>query len=581
MQLINNYEVMNSHLSSNTKKILVFENGLTPGIDQLASLIKKKWPKAKTLFLVKKTTKIEDKKKPGVHFHTLKSPVSIFEGLKLMLRLRQMRPDIILVKKHALSLKLLLLIIVCRPAKLYFWRAHTSTNLTLSEIKWRIFLIKPFNKKSFLMSLFCSLIPLFLLVAIIPILWLKKYSGTEKKRFWYLLKSNLQQGPLGDNPWLWTWLQFVMLCAFLFGKKPKFKFPSRILVIRNDHIGDTINTVPLVRYLRKKYRNAHLAILCDIGQFLWKDCPYIDEVLIYKTNNRLFNRNSRKVRYVFRPFTYFWTLRKKHFDLVLDPVGRTETHILSYICGNTKRFSNTYYPYKLFDVTIGCHHYESSLHETQRVLSLVKPVHKINDRECGLDIWIKQQIKEWAQNYLELIGIKKQDSLLGVHPGALSPLRLWPIERFAFVACELASKHNMKIIFFEPPDNHDMTGKFASISSALGHKVAIVRGTDLLSLAALISRCNLFLCNDSGPMHLAASTKTAMVAIFGPGEYTRWQPLHSDLVIVRKPFICSPCSQNDCGYPKCILQIETPSVLRAAEMVLAKSKKVFNKVHIE
>jgi len=559
---------MDLHLPSNAKKILIFHNGLAPKIDQIASFVKKEWPKAKILFIAPKTAKIDGTRKPGVHLYSRKSTLSISEVFKLGLRLRQMKPDIILIKKHDLTIKFLLLILVSRPTKLYSWRARTSTNLTFSEISWRGFLIKPFNKKGFWMSLSCSLFPLFLLIAFIPILWLKKCSGTEKKQFWYLLKSNLQQGPLGDNPWLWAWLQFVMLCVFLFGKKPKFKYPSRFLVIRNDHIGDAINTVPLVKYLRREYPKVHITILCDSGQFLWKDCPYIDEVLIYKTNNRLFNRKNGSLRYILRPFTYFYTLRKKQFDFVIDPVGRTETHILSYLFGAARRFSNTYYPYELFDITIGCRHYESELHETQRVLSLVKPVHEITKRERNLDIWIKPQIKDWAQNYLELIGVKEQDALLGIHPGAVSPLRLWPIERFASVACELAAKHNMKIMFFESPGNSDMTEKFTSILSALGYKATIVRGTDPLSLTALISRCNLFLCNDSGPMHLAAATKTPTIAIFGPGEYIRWQPQHPNSKIVRKPFICSPCSQNDCINPMCVLQVDIEDVIKAAGELL-------------
>jgi ADP-heptose:LPS heptosyltransferase len=559
---------MNLHLSSNTKKILIFHNGLAPKIDQIASFVKKEWPKAKILFITQKPAKIKDTRKPGVHLYSRKSTLSISEVFKLGLRLKQMRPHIILIRKHDLSLKFLLLILVCRPTKLYSWRARTSTKLTFSEINWRSFLIKPFNKKGFWMSLSCSLFPLFLLIALIPTLWLKRCSSIEKKQFWHLLKSNLQQGPLGDNPWLWACLQFIMLLVFLLGKKPKLKYPSRILVIRNDHIGDTINTTPLVKYLKKNYKKAHIVVLCDSGQFLWKDCPYIDEVLMYKTNNRLFNRDGRKFWYVFRPFTYLRTLRKNHFDLVLDPVGRTETHILSYLCGNARRFSNTYYPYELFDVTICCRHYESELHETQRVLSLVKPVHEITKRERDLDIWIKPQIKDWMQNYLELIGIKEQDNLLGIHPSAVSPLRLWPIERFASVACELAAKHNMKIMFFEPPDNPDMAEKFTSILSTLSYKATIVRGTDLLSLTALISRCNLFLCNDSGPMHLAAATKTPTVAIFGPGEYIRWQPQHPNSKIVRKSFICSPCSQNDCINPMCVLQVDIEDVIKAAGELL-------------
>jgi heptosyltransferase-2 len=217
---------------------------------------------------------------------------------------------------------------------------------------------------------------------------------------------------------------------------------------------------------------------------------------------------------------------------------------------------------------MGCRHYESNLHETQRALSLVKSVQETIDKECNLDIWLKPQIQNWAKKYFEQNGLNRQNGVIGIHPGALSPLRRWPIERFATVACELAEKYSMQIMLFEPPRHFDMTRKFTSVLSTRGLRAIVVTGIDLLSLAALISKCNLFLCNDSGPMHLAAATKTPMVAIFGPGEYFRWQPLHSSSAIVRKKLPCSPCSQNYCTNPTCILQIRNQDVLQAAEKLL-------------
>jgi len=562
---------MNLQLSSSRKKILVFDNALTPKIGQTASLIQKRWPDCQVIFVVREGSAIDNVTRLQIDIFKKKSLISIFEGFKLSLRLREMRPDIILIRKPDFNLKYLCLILMCRPSNVYIWKMHSDTEVALSEINWRKFFTKPYHRANFLTSLLCSSLPLFFLIAFLPILWLKNCSWMKKKRFWGILKNNLQQGPLGDSPWLWAWLQFVMFWVFVFDKKPKFKYPSRILVVRNDHIGDSVNTIPLIRYLRRKYPKAHIAVLCDSGQFLWKDCPYIDEILIYKTNNRLFNRESRKLRYVFRPFTYIWTLRKKRFDLVIDPVGRTETHILSYLCGNATRLSSTYYPYKLFGITIGCRHYESNLHETRRALSLVKPAPEITDRECNLEIWLKPQIQNWAEKYFEQNGLNRQNGIIGIHPGALSPLRRWPIERFATVACELAEKHNMQILFFEPPGHFDMTRKFTSVLSTRGLKASIVKGVDLLSLTALIKRCNLFLCNDSGPMHLAAAAKTPMVAIFGPGEYIRWQPLHSSSVIVRKELLCSPCSQNDCTNPKCMSEMSSQDVLQAAERLLSRS----------
>jgi ADP-heptose:LPS heptosyltransferase len=556
--------------ASKRKEVLVIDNTLEPQIETVGQFLQKKWPGHRMLFVVKKIAyvNIKDKTINSYHLYRRQHPCSLSQGLGIALRLKRMKPNAILIRKHDLTLKFFLMIILCRSADIYLWKNHPGGGPSLQRISRLRLLVKPYNKSGFLISLVFSLIPLLLLAILSPLLWLVSRYFTSNKEIWSVLKHNLQQGPMGDSPLLWASLQLVMCWSSLYRKPVNIKQPRRILIIRTDHIGDAINTVPLVRHLRNTYPDAHITILCDTGYFLWKDCPYINEVLVYKTNNRLFNRTGRKLRYIFRPFSYARVLRKRNFDLVLDCVGRTETHILSYFCTSAVRLSQTYYPYQLFGITIVCQHYESALHETKRVLSFVKPTEEIADEDCALEIWLKPEIKKQTEAFFAKSGIDNSDLVLGIHPGAVSLLRVWPIERFAEVACKLGEKYNMKILFFEPPDNPGLSEQFISLLSECKSDATVVKDIDLLTLAGLISRSNLFLCNDSGPMHIAAATKTPMVAIFGPGEYFRWRPQHPASAIVRKTMSCSPCSQNDCTDSICISQVESNDVLRAAEKVL-------------
>ena len=164
--------------------------------------------------------------------------------------------------------------------------------------------------------------------------------------------------------------------------------------------------------------------------------------------------------------------------------------------------------------------------------------------------------------------------ILGIHPGAANALRCWPLERWATVAHKLALIYKMKIVFFEPPGKSELSWKFKELLQSFNQKVFIIKDLDLNQLTASIAKCSLFLCNDSGPMHLAAAVKAPMVAIFGPGEHVRWKPLHKTSAIVRKPIICSPCSQEICKDPQCVLTVEISDVLEAAKNVLDESINV-------
>src|SRR2546428_12826970 len=100
--------------------------------------------------------------------------------------------------------------------------------------------------------------------------------------------------------------------------------------------------------------------------------------------------------------------------------------------------------------------------------------------------------------------------------------------------------------------------------------------------AGVVERCQLFIGNDSGPMHMAAALGVPTVAIFGPGTPRRTAPLaaRGGVVVVTKEYPCSPCRQNffrECpaspaGKPFCLEEIQIDEVERAAAGLLARAE---------
>jgi ADP-heptose:LPS heptosyltransferase len=86
--------------------------------------------------------------------------------------------------------------------------------------------------------------------------------------------------------------------------------------------------------------------------------------------------------------------------------------------------------------------------------------------------------------------------------------------------------------------------------------------------------------NDSGPVHLATSVGTPVVAIFGPTNARAWRPYPPDdprHQVVREQLACSPCiwRGHDFGTPQgcpartCLAILEPSSVVAAAERALS------------
>jgi heptosyltransferase-2 len=77
----------------------------------------------------------------------------------------------------------------------------------------------------------------------------------------------------------------------------------------------------------------------------------------------------------------------------------------------------------------------------------------------------------------------------------------------------------------------------------------------------LIKRCNFFLTNDSGLMHIAAAFHVPLVAIFGPTNHVATGPMSENAAIVRHDFDCSPCLKEACPLDhRCMLSIEPDEV---------------------
>ena len=102
--------------------------------------------------------------------------------------------------------------------------------------------------------------------------------------------------------------------------------------------------------------------------------------------------------------------------------------------------------------------------------------------------------------------------------------------------------------------------------------------TTIGELAALLSRLQLFLCNDSGPMHIAAALGVKLIALYGPGNYVNWHPLSegSKISVIRHPVKCGPCFAVNCSNPICMKLISTDEVKTSVDRFL-----MAHKTHLE
>jgi ADP-heptose:LPS heptosyltransferase len=159
---------------------------------------------------------------------------------------------------------------------------------------------------------------------------------------------------------------------------------------------------------------------------------------------------------------------------------------------------------------------------------------------------------------------------IGLHTGARSPARRWPVDYFARLADELARVFDAQIILTGSPDERMIVRSVEELMTT--RPINLAGHTSLGGLAALIDNLDLFVSNDTGPAHIAYALGTPSITIFGPAEYRRWAPLNQlRHRVVRHPVACSPCPYRECpiDHP-CLRGILPGQVVEVAGNLLAR-----------
>jgi ADP-heptose:LPS heptosyltransferase len=159
---------------------------------------------------------------------------------------------------------------------------------------------------------------------------------------------------------------------------------------------------------------------------------------------------------------------------------------------------------------------------------------------------------------------------IGIHTGARAPARRWPVEYFATVADTLAQRFDARIILTGSTD--ELTTVREVEAQLTAQALNIAGKTSLGGLAALISKLDLFITNDTGPAHIANAVDTPSITLFGPVDPRRWAS-HNRVrhPILRQPVSCSPCPYWECPIDhRCLRWITPDMVIAQAEHMLLK-----------
>ena len=339
---------------------------------------------------------------------------------------------------------------------------------------------------------------------------------------------------------------------------PKDFIPKRVLVVKLDHLGDVLLATPVFSNLRQAYPNAELHALTGAwSRVVLERHPDINKVLEY--NSPAFCRTGQPTS-LRETFQLYKQLHHQKYDLLV--ALRSDWRI---VCSAFLRVTPKRLDRAALQVAnkLGVRQFTGT-HETTRNLDVL--------RQAGISTPIQTttfsvtaEDEKWASDFLETYQIDTERPLVAIHPGSPIPLKRWAPERYAELADWLIARKRAQLLFVGVKDEIPIITEIQRLMRAASNNIA--GKTTLTELASILHTCNVFIGNDSGPMHLAAAVGTRTIGLYGPGDPTRFGPVGTMCQTIRRKTDCPPCPGTTCrfGEDGCMSKIRVADVIQTLE----------------
>lgn len=293
----------------------------------------------------------------------------------------------------------------------------------------------------------------------------------------------------------------------------------KILVLELWNMGDVVLSTVVLQSLRVVYPTAKITLLAKPhAEELLDGSGLVDEIVTFdfawtaitgKYDVSRYDRDaiSKLVR----------RLREERFDLSIDCRMDLRSNVLTKSIGAARRIGYDFGGGG-FLLTDALPAPPADQHKVDDWKGLLAPLRHDGAAEVpdGIEprLTVSDAERNEAQRLLESHEVSADDLVVGIHPGGSHAAKRWSEDNFAEVARTVAANHGARIVVFVDPDG---TGSGMNAGSN-----AVVVRTSIREMMGLLTQCDLVLCNDSGPMHIAAALGVPVVAVFrtgSPGAY--------------------------------------------------------------
>ncbi len=330
--------------------------------------------------------------------------------------------------------------------------------------------------------------------------------------------------------------------------------PSRVLVYRTGHLGDTVCAIPAFRLIRQTFPDATFTLLCD--------APASRQVLALEVIHRLniFDRirtysSRRSLTTPFQLAFQVWRSRPQTL-IVLSQCRESPQEVQ-----RKKKFFRNCGVRDVRATQILNPPQEWQPNEPARLIQLLAKM-GIGGEKPDYSIHSDPTRLESVRQKLAASGMDATKPFLIFCGGGKSPAQRWPQERYATVLKKISEELSLPILGLGT--NEETASYREKILPRFPKLILPVTPFSIPELFELHRLATAYLGNDTGPMHVAAAMNCPVAAIISarnpPGM---WDPDVATRLLFRHRTFCENCFLNDCVREnhRCLTAITETEVL--------------------
>ncbi|MCW8132554.1 MAG: glycosyltransferase family 9 protein [Planctomycetota bacterium] len=354
----------------------------------------------------------------------------------------------------------------------------------------------------------------------------------------------------------------------------------RILIVRLSAVGDCLHAVPVLTALRERYPKGFIGwAIEDAALSLMNGHPMVDK--FHRFPRKAFKHKQGSIFERMALLQLFRReLKDERYEIAIDLQGLTKSGLVAWWSGARHRVGfrgkecrelNRLFVNRRVNIPDSC------IHIVDKNLALLS--------ELGIEPparphWAMPGYRDEDAEMEAFLGPLKLGRGAGrkpfaiVNPGATWLTKRWPPERFGEVARGLVERHGIAVVSTWAGAEEKAAAQ--RIVQAAGRDAHMAPDTNLRQLAALTGRADLFVGNDTGPLHLAVAMGVHCVAVFGASDPLRNGPFGREHRIQAGGPECQPCWKTSChrGDLACLHWVTPEKVLESCAKLLAQAREV-------